>query len=141
LFFTCATGCVSGADSNSHPYQRVFHTLFHGETVGISPVDGTPDSLPTGATTAVIFEVRNVGQSATFRIVVVDSRQFVSNVNPREFTLQADSSGLVTVDLAVPPDAPSASGATVTITASSISGPPTTNGVVRHFDVVSTRPR
>jgi hypothetical protein len=132
---------VTGADSTGRLYQRVFHTLFHGETVGISPADGTPDSLPAGATTAVTFEVRNEGQSATFQIVVVDSRQFVRNVNPREFTLQAGSSGLVTVELAVPPDAPAATGSTVTITASSISGPPTTNGVVRHFDVVSTRPR
>jgi hypothetical protein len=132
---------VSGADMSSHVYQRVFHTLFHGETVEISLVDGTPENLTQGATTAVTFTVRNIGRPATFRIVAVDSRQFVKRVDPTEMTLQTGESGLLMVDLSVPPEALAATGSTLTITATSTSGPATMNGAVKHFDVLSMQPR
>jgi hypothetical protein len=43
----------------------------------------------------------------------------------------------VTVDLFVPPNAPTTSRSTVTITASSITGPSTANAAVENFDVVA----
>lgn len=132
---------VGGTDEYRRPYQRVFHTLFHGETVEIALADGAPDSLRSGATTRVTFAVRNLGLRTTFRIVAVDSRQFVSQVNPQELTLQAGSSGLVTIDLSVPSDAPAAGGSTLTVTAESRSGPSTTNAAVKRFDIVAAQPR
>jgi len=126
---------VTGGDSNSWPYQRIFHTLFHAETVEVASADAQVDEVSLGTTSSVKFAVLNIGQRRTFRIVGIDNKRFVSRIDPQELTLASGASGLVTVDLTVPPDTALSTGLDVTITATSTSDT-TTNGTVKHLVVV-----
>ena len=127
---------VSGEETTSRRYQRVFHTLFHAETVDVVPLETEPTGIRAGMTSSIPFIVRNVGEPATFRIVVADTRRFVTRIDPQELTLASGASGRVTVDLAVPADTPAATGLDLTVTATSTSGSSTTNGIVRHLAVM-----
>jgi von Willebrand factor A domain-containing protein 7 len=125
---------AAGQDEKGVPYQRFFHTLFHAETVEVEPAVHV-DDLPPGKTTSLSFKVRNVGPPATFRILVADSRRFVSRIEPKELALDTGASGTVTVDLAVPADTKPGTGVDVTITATSAGPPATSNGTAQHLSV------
>jgi hypothetical protein len=127
---------VKGSDSNGQPYQRFFSTLFHAESVEVSPrLDF--DELPAGSTKEVAFTVRNLAFSRTFKITVTDAHQFVSKVEPKELTLGAGESGTVRVDLTVPPSTAPDVREDVAFVASSVIGPRTSNSSVVHFTVSS----
>ena len=126
---------VSGATSNGHRYQRVFHTLFHAETVEVRAAEAARDEIAPGATSSIGFTIRNVGAPATFHVVAVDGRQFVSRVDPIDLTLATGASARITVDLTVPADVPESTGVDLTITGASTSGPSTTNGAVKHLTI------
>jgi hypothetical protein len=127
---------VKGSDSNGQPYQRFFSTLFHAESVEVSPrLDF--DELPAGSTKEVAFTVRNLAFSRTFKITVTDAHQFVSKVEPKELTLGAGEFGTVRVDLTVPPSTAPDVREDVAFVASSVIGPRTSNSSVVHFTVSS----
>jgi hypothetical protein len=129
---------VSGLSSTGQPYQRFFHTLFHAETVEVLPENPGGDEIPAGNTSSIPFIIRNAGETTTFRIVAVDSKRFVSRVDPVQVMVPAGGSGRVTVHLAVPPDTPPATSLDLTITATSVSGR-SSNGVVTHLTVGGQR--
>src|SRR5207247_25463 len=118
--------------------QRVFHTLFHAETVEVTP-PAILDDIVAGTSATAAFGVRNVGPAGTFRIMAADGRRFVSRFEPRVLTLDAGATGVVTVWVTVPPDAAPGSGSDVTVTATGESGSPTTNGASIHFSVSPSR--
>ena len=126
---------VRGANANGQRYQRLFHTLFHAETVEIRPADGAPDEVARGATSPIAFTIRNVGAPASFHIIAVDGRQFISRTDPADITLGTGVSARITVDLTVPADVAEWTGFDLTVTATSTSGPNTSNGAVRHITV------
>jgi hypothetical protein len=127
---------VKGSDSNGKLYQRFFSSLFHTESVEVSPrLDF--DELSQGNTKQIAFTVRNLGASATFKITVTDAHQFVSKVEPKELTLRAGETGTFQVDLTVPAETAPGVGDDVVFVATSIAGPATSNFSVVHFSVSS----
>jgi hypothetical protein len=129
---------VTGRESGGKRYQRYFHTLFHAETVEVVP-QHTADDLKPGETSTVNYTVRNVGPPATFRIVAMDPRRFVTRVEPRTLTLATGASGKISVDLTVPADTQIGVGLDLTVTATSTSDAATTNGASEHLAVFAPR--
>ena len=128
---------VLGRDVNGKQYQRFFSSLFHAESVQVSPKLDV-DELAAGSTSHVSFTVENVGFPRTFHITVTDAHQFVSKVEPKELTLGAGKSGTVRVDLTVPAGTAPGIGDDVVIVAASTAGPPTSNSSVVHLSVSSS---
>jgi von Willebrand factor A domain-containing protein 7 len=126
---------VTGEDSKGNAYQRFYASLFHAETVEVVRAGDPLDDLPPGKTTPVRFTVRNIGPPSNFRIVVADSKRFVSRVDPEALSLETGASATVTVDVSVPSGTPPGTGLDLTITASSTSSPAGTNGAVAHLAV------
>lgn len=73
---------VSGFDREGSPFERQFHTLFHAATVEVKPASQFED-LPAGKTTSFAFQIRNVGESDTFRAIVTESHKLVQKVEPQ----------------------------------------------------------
>src|SRR6266403_86609 len=128
---------VIGRDSNDQQYQRFFSSLFHAESVEISPKLDF-DELPAGSTTQVAFTVRNIGFPRTLKLTVTDAHQFVSHVEPKELALGAGESGTVRVDLVVPAGTAPDVGDDLVIVAQSSAGQPTSNSSVVHLSVSSS---
>lgn len=128
---------VMGRDSNGRQYQRFFSTLFHAEGVEVSPKLDS-DELTAGSTAHATFSVRNIGAPRAFSVTVTDAHKFVSAVEPKLLTLGAGESGIVRVDLSVPPDTAVGVGDDLIIVAASTTGPPTSNSSVVHFSVSSS---
>jgi len=128
---------VIGRDSNGKQYQRFFSSLFHAESVEVSPKSDS-DELSPGSIKRVAFTVRNIDDPRTFKITVTDAHQFVSKVEPKELTLAAGESGTVRVNLTVPAGTRPGLGDDLVIVAASTSGPPTSNSSVLHFSVLSS---
>ena len=128
---------VIGRDSNGKQYQRFFSSLFHAESVEISPKLDL-DELPAGSTTQAAFTVRNIGFPRTIKLKVTDTHQFVAKVEPKELALGAGESGTVRVDFAVPAETAPGVGDNLVIFAQSTAGPPTSNSSIVHLSVVSS---
>jgi len=130
---------VSGLDDAGHPYQRVFHTQFHAETVEVIP-PAAVDDLSAGAAVPLTFTVRNVGTAAaSFRIIAADGRRFVTRFEPRTLSLEAATEAAVTVWVSIPPETAAGTGFDVTVTASGEPPAHTMNGASLHLGVAGTR--
>jgi von Willebrand factor A domain-containing protein 7 len=127
---------VTGRDAEGQPYQRYFSSLFHVETVELSPATGV-DELAPGNSTQLTFTVHNVGASANFKITVSDAHRFVTEVRPQELVLDDGESGTVHVDIQVPTAAKIGTNDDIIALASSISGSATSNFCVMHVTVAS----
>ncbi len=127
---------AKGPGSSGEAFERIFHSLFHAESVEVSPTDRF-QQLPPGQTAPVIFVVRNAGPARTFRALAADSRRWLARAEPQELRLETGASAKVTVEMAVPEGSPRGSDVTITLTASSTSGPPTTNGASVNLEVSS----
>jgi von Willebrand factor A domain-containing protein 7 len=125
---------VIGHDSRGKRYQRFFPSLFHAESVEITPTLDF-DELPTGSTKQTAFTLRNIGAPRTFKITVTDARRFVTKVEPNELVLGTGQSGIVRVDLAIPSETSPGIGDDVVFVARSTEGPFTSNSSVVHFSV------
>ncbi|MBZ5562273.1 MAG: hypothetical protein LAP13_07610 [Acidobacteriia bacterium] len=130
---------VTGKNSKGEAFQRIQNTLYHAETVRVTPESLLEVERPAGKTTTITFTVHNVGAPATFRIIVADARRFVSRAEPKELLVGKDGSAKVEVDLTVPASATAGIGDDVSITAQSLTGPPTYNGAVQPVSVVAPR--
>ena len=128
---------VRGHDEKGNEYQRYFHTLFHAENVEVIPHFSALDELPAGKTTTLNYTVRNVGPAASFRILAFDGRHYLTRVEPRELTLETGASASLAVDLTLPAAVPPGTGLDLTVTATSTSGPATSNGSSQHLSVVA----
>jgi hypothetical protein len=125
---------VTGTDKTGNRFQRVFHTLFHAETVEVL-APAAIEEVTAGASLAIPFTIRNVGAAATFRIAGADGRRMIDRVEPSTLTLDEGAAGTVTVSIVVPAGASSGSGTDVTVTATSESGRATTNGATVHVEI------
>jgi hypothetical protein len=126
---------VAGEDSSGKPYQRFFSSLFHAETVEVSPRMAF-DELPAGGTKHVVFAIRNLGPSRTFKITATDSGHFIQNPERRQLALPANGTRTIQLELAVPLSAPEAED-DVVVVATSTSEPASSNSSVVHFRVVA----
>ena len=127
---------VRGRDSNGKQYQRFFSSLFHAESVEISPrLDF--DEVAAGSTHQATFTVRNIGSPRTLTVTVTDAHHFVSKVEPAELVLGAGESGTVRVELTLPAGIAPGVDDDVVVVARSTAGPPTSNSSVVHFSVSS----
>jgi hypothetical protein len=127
-----------GRDSNGKPYQRFFSSLFHAESVEVSPRPDF-DELPPGSTRKVAFVIRNFAFPRTFKITATDVRRFITDIDPKELSLQAGESRTVWVSLAVPAGIAQDLEDDLIFVASSIEGPHTSNSGIVHFSVSSRR--
>ncbi|HET7212168.1 MAG TPA: hypothetical protein VFL79_01150 [Terriglobia bacterium] len=126
---------VTGEDENGRPFERVFSSLFHSETVEVSALDEGLEELPAGETVPLRFKVRNAGAARDFRVQVVDTRNFLSSREPRTLSLSSGETRELPVELNIPLLTPAYTRDTVIVTATSTSGPPTTNSAILEFDV------
>ena len=126
---------VTGLDSRGNAYQRFYHSLFHAEYVEIAPERNFED-IPLGKTTPVAFTVRNLGTAATFRIIAVDAKRFMASAESQEISLAKGEKKTVIVEMSVPQDTQVGAGDDLTITATSTSGQPTSNGTSVRLSVV-----
>jgi hypothetical protein len=126
---------VTGEDESGHSFERVFSSLFHAETVEVTPLDPGLEDLPAGKTVLIRFKIRNVGKAREFRILVVDTKNFLASHDPQVLSLAGGESREVPVELNIPASTQGYTRDTVIITATSTSGPPTTNSAVVEFDV------
>jgi hypothetical protein len=126
---------VTGADESGHPFERVFSSLFHCETVEVTPLEAGLEELPAGKTVPIHFKIRNAGVARSFRILAVDTRNFLSSHEPQVLSLAASESHEVPVELNIPASVPKYTRDTIIITATAASGPPTTNSAVVEFGV------
>jgi hypothetical protein len=125
---------VTGIDRNGKQYQRFFPSLFHAESVEVSPQLDF-DGLLAGNTRQAAFTVRNFGPRRTFKMTVTDARQFVREVEPKELALGAGESGTIRVTLTVPSGTAPGVGDDVVVVAASTANPATSNSSVVHFSV------
>ncbi|HXH50475.1 MAG TPA: hypothetical protein VNM47_14120 [Terriglobia bacterium] len=126
---------VTGEDENGHPFERVFPSLFHRETVEVTPLDPGLEDLPAGKTVPIRFKIRNAGAAREFRILAVDTKNFITSHEPLLVSLAGGESREVPVELNIPANTPGYTRDTVIITATSTSEPVTTNSAVVEFDV------
>jgi hypothetical protein len=126
---------VTGVDGAGQRFQRVFHTLFHAETVEVMPAMSPIDDVAPGSSSAMAFAVRNVGAASTFKIMAVDGRRMIARFEPSTLALDAGAAATVTVWINVPADATPGTGTDITVTAVSESQPPTTNGATLHVGI------
>lgn len=126
---------VTGVDENGHNFERIYSSLFHSETVEVTPLDAGLDDLPAGKTLPVYFKVRNAGAARNFRIQVVDTRNFLLSHEPQTLSLAGKESRNVPVKLSVPAGTPNYTRDTLIVTATATSGPPTTNSAVIEFGI------
>jgi hypothetical protein len=129
---------VKGRDSHGREYQRLSSSLFHTESVELTPAMNF-DELLAGQTRRATFTLRNIGAARTFKLTVTDAHHFVTAVEPLEINLGADESGKVNVELTVPAGTSAGTGDDLVIVAASKAGPPTSNSSVLHLSVVSAR--
>lgn len=126
---------VTGEDEHGYAFERLFSSLFHTETVEVSPVDAGLEDLPAGKTVPVRFKIRNAGAARDFRIQVVDTRNFLLNHEAQILSLAGGESRELRVDLNIPPNTPGYTRDTLIVTATAASGTPTTNSAVVEFGV------
>jgi hypothetical protein len=129
---------MAGRDRKGEQYQRFFGSLFHAESVEVSPKLDS-DELSAGETKQATFTVRNIGFPRTFKLTVTDTRRFVSMVEPQELRLGAGESGTIRLDLNVPGGTPPGVGDDVVVRAASTTGPATANSSVVHLLVSASR--
>jgi hypothetical protein len=130
---------VTGQDTNGKQFQRFYSSLFHAESVELSPKLDF-DELTPGSTRQVAFTVRNIGFPRTFKMTVTDAHKFVSKVEPKELAIGAGESGSVRVDLTLLTAHAPGIGDDLVIVAASTAGPPTSNSSVVHLSVSSPSP-
>jgi len=110
-FLVYATGHTSSGAS----FQRLLPGTRTPQSVTIAapiPVDLTP-----GTSTTYIFNVHNFGSADTFDFVGSDDQEFLTSITPATFSLGADETREVTVQLNTPADAVLGTTDTLTVTA------------------------
>lgn len=132
---------VTGEDESGHPFERVFSSLFHAETVEVTPLDLGLDDIPAGKTVPMRFKIRNAGAAREFRILAVDTKNFLSAHEPQVLSLGSGESHEISVELNIPASTPAYARETVIVTATSTSAPATTNSAVVEFDVTAPAAR
>jgi hypothetical protein len=126
---------VAGEDEGGHSFERVFSSLFHAETVEVTSLRPGLEGLPAGKTVPIRFKIRNAGATREFRILAVDTKNFITSHEPLLVSVAGDESREVPIELNIPANTPGYTRDTVIITATSTSEPVTTNSAVIEFDV------
>lgn len=131
---------VTGRDSKGTEYQRYFSSLFHAETVQVTPKLDF-DEIAAGEKRDAVFALKNLGPARSFRITVTDSRRFANSFEPREVTIDAHATSLLHVHLDVPAGTSNVFEDNLVVVAASTSGPSTTNSAVVRLSVTgNTKP-
>ena len=127
---------VTGRDTHGKQYQRFNAALFHAESVEVlSRLDF--DELQAGQNKQATFAVRNLGSPRTFKVTVVDTHRFMTSSEPKELSLSQGQSGMIRVDLSVPPGTAAGTGDDLIVVAASTTGPSTSNSSVVHLNVTA----
>ncbi len=129
---------VTGEDESGHSFERVFSSLFHAETVEVTPLNPGLEDLPAGKTVPLRFKIRNAGEAREFQVLVVDTKDFLTSHEPQVVSLGGGESREVPVELDIPASTTGHTRDTVIITATATSGPPTSNSAVVEFRVVDS---
>jgi hypothetical protein len=126
---------VTGADESGHPFQRVFSTLFHAEMVEVIPLEAGLEELPAGKASTLHFRIRNAGAAREFSILIVDTKNFLSNHQAQIVSLAAGESRELPVELSIPASMQKYARDTVIVTVTATSGPATSNSAVTEFTI------
>lgn len=129
---------VTGEDESGHPFERIFSSLFHAETVEVTPLDLGEEGFPAGKVAALRFKIRNVGEAREFRVLAVDTKNFLTSHEPQVVSLGGGESREVPVELNIPATTTGYTRDTVIITATATSDPPTSNSAVVEFRVADS---
>jgi von Willebrand factor A domain-containing protein 7 len=126
---------VNGLDKEGLPFQRVFLVQFRATTVAIDPINKFKD-LHAGTSSTLRFLVHNLGETAKFHLLAVNSRGSIIPTDPADVEIAAGSSVEVRVDMTVPRETAPGTGVTVTITVASTSDPDIHNGTSVELSIV-----
>jgi hypothetical protein len=129
---------VTGEDEGGHPFERIFSSLFHSETVEVSSLDAGLEDVPSGKSLPLRFKVRNAGPARQFRILAVDTKNFLTSHEPQLVSLASGESREIPVELNIPASTTGYTRDTVIITATATSEPATTNSAVVEFRVADS---
>lgn len=120
---------ASGIDEEGHAFERLFASRIRLQTVEVLVDPATlVDALVPGTTTTLGFNVRNLGGSGSFRILVTDNERFVARFSPTVLTLDTGESARVEAEVTVPLTAPEGTLVSINATATSLSDPSISNG-------------
>lgn len=129
---------VSGVDDAGTPFQRMFPTLFTGETIEVVPSTRV-DTVTAGDVAAISFTVRNVGPTAHLRFTATGAAAKLLPVEPATAELGSGSEIIVTVRVATSPDSAVGSDASVLLTAAADAPSESTNYARQPLTVGSSR--
>jgi len=107
---------ISGIDDAGTQFQRVFPTLFTGETIEVI-ASTRVDTVRAGESAPLSFTVRNVGPAVHLRFTATGAAAKVLPVEPATAELESGSEMAVTVRVTPSPDAAAGSDASVLLTA------------------------
>lgn len=127
---------AKGHDINGNQYQRLSGPLFHAETVQLVPKLDF-DEIAPGASRDAIIEVRNTGDARSFKVLATDTRQFITDVEPRELQLGANATVSVRIRLAVPLSAAENVQDDLVVVAKSTTGETTSNSAFVHLSIAA----
>ena len=129
---------VSGLDEMGTHVQRIFPTLFRGETIEVIP-SSRVDAVEAGESAPISFTVRNVGAAVHLRFTATGAGAKLLPVDPATAELAAGSVMTVTVRVASSPDAVPGSDASVLLTAAADAPSESMNYARQHLLVRSAR--
>ena len=130
---------VSGQDTKGMRFQRFYGPLFHAATVAVIPKLNF-DQLATGSTREAEFEISNLGQARSFKVIVTDARRFATFGETRELTVGAHQTSSFKVKLSVPSGTAKGVEDDLVVVASSTSGAATTNSAIVRLAVGKSGP-
>ena len=125
---------VKGIDAKGMKYQRFDTPLLRTATVRVIPKLDF-DEIAPGTNKEAVLEVMNLGPARNFKVMVTDTKRWVSAVKPTELSIAEHGSGFVHVVLAVPGGAKPYSDDDLVIVANSTSGEATTNSAIVRLQV------
>jgi hypothetical protein len=127
---------VKGIDAKGMKYQRFDAPLLRTATVRVIPKLDFDEIVP-GASKEAVFEVKNLGAARNFKVMVTDTRRWVSAAKLTELSIAEHDSGFVHVLVAAPGDAKPYSDDDLVVVANSTSGEATTNSAIVRLQIAS----
>jgi von Willebrand factor A domain-containing protein 7 len=128
---------ATGIDQNGMSFERMHGRLFRPTTISL--VLTAQEAVAAGVSSALTFEVKNLGNPDTFALRAVCASRWPAELDPAVVSLGQGEIAKVVVTVAVPEGTPAYTSSDLVLTASSQSDPSITNGVVHHLSIQSRK--
>jgi hypothetical protein len=129
---------ATGTDQNGVPFQRLHEGLFRPTTISLRLVER--EDLFAGRSSALTFQVTNLGHADQFHLRAISAKSWSVKVDPTSLSLAHGETAKVVVTVSVPDGIPAYSGTDLVVTATSENDPAVNNGVVHQLSIERPRP-